>query len=103
MIAATRLLSDYGHSLARSHADTLKRTKHANMKVLRFESGDNDWRAAVAYDRKRKAFVLVAGDKSGVNEKRFYKTLIAKADLRISEHLESLKSAKKGQMRWVGA
>jgi hypothetical protein len=34
--------------------------------------------------------VLVAGDKSGVSQKRFYKSLIAKADARFSEHLQAL-------------
>ncbi|RSC31679.1 addiction module toxin RelE [Agrobacterium sp. FDAARGOS_525] len=97
LIAATKLLSDYGPQLGRPHADTLKGSKHANMKELRFEGSDGEWRAAFAFDPERKAIVLVAGDKSGVSQKRFYKTLIAKADLRFSEHLESLKSAKKGK------
>ena len=35
-------------------------------------------------------------DNSG-SEKRFYKLLIAKADLRFSAHVESLKAAKKGK------
>lgn len=97
LIAAARLLADYGLQLGRPHADTLKGSKHANMKELRFEGGDGEWPAAFAFDPKRKAIVIVAGDKSGVSQKRFYRTLIAKADLRFSEHLESLKSAEKGK------
>mgnify|MGYP001614412393 FL=1 len=97
LIAVSKLLADYGPQLSRPHADTLKGSKHANMKELRFEGGDGEWRAAFAFDPERKAIVLVAGDKSGVSQKRFYRTLIAKADLRFSEHLESLKSAKKGK------
>jgi len=38
---------------------------------------------------------LVAGDKSGGSRKRFYKQLIAKADFRFSDHVESLKLGKK--------
>ena len=38
----------------------------------------------------------VASEKSGGSQKRFYKQLIAKADLRFSLHLEILKAAKKG-------
>ncbi|MGQ3672625.1 type II toxin-antitoxin system RelE/ParE family toxin [Xanthobacter sp. TB0136] len=97
LIAATRLLSDYGPQLGRPHADTLKGSKHANMKELGFEAADGEWRAAFAFDPERRAIVLVAGDKSGGSQKRFYRQLIAKADLRFSEHLESLKSAKKGR------
>ncbi len=39
--------------------------------------------------------MLVAGDKSGVSQKRFYKTLIRKADERFAEHLEELEKARK--------
>ena len=48
-----------------------------------------------AFDPARNAIVFVAGDKSGGSQKRFYRSLIAKADLRFSDHLESLKSGKK--------
>jgi hypothetical protein len=37
---------------------------------------------------KRKAILLVAGDKSGVSEKAFYRQLIAKADKRFDAHLK---------------
>ena len=78
-------------------ADTLKGSKHANMKELRFEASDGEWRAAFAFDPERKAILLVAGDKSGGSEKRFYKQIIAKADFRFSAHVERLKAAKKGK------
>ena len=97
LIAATRLLQDHGPQLGRPHADTLKGSKHANMKELRFEAADGEWRAAFAFDPERRAIMLVAGDKSGGSQKRFHRQLIAKADLRLSEHLESLKPAKKGR------
>ena len=97
LIAATKLLSDYGPQLSRPHADTLKGSKHANMKELRFEAADGEWRAAFAFGPERRAILLVAGDKSGGSQKRFYRKLIAKADFRFSEHLESLKAVKKGK------
>ncbi len=97
LLAAAKLLADYGPQLGRPHADTLKGSKHANMKELRFEASDGEWRAAFAFDPERKAILLVAGDKSGGSEKRFYKQLIAKADLRFSAHVESLKAVKKGK------
>jgi hypothetical protein len=97
LLAVAKLLADYGPQLGRPHADTLKGSKHANMKELRFEGADGEWRAGFAFDPERKAIVLVAGDKSGGSEKRFYRQLIAKADLRFSAHVESLKAAKKGK------
>jgi hypothetical protein len=36
---------------------------------------------------KRNAVLLIAGDKSGGGEKRFYRQLIAKADERFGDHL----------------
>jgi hypothetical protein len=35
------------------------------------------WRVAFAFDTKRTAILLVAGDKSGHSEKRFYRKLIS--------------------------
>jgi len=52
------------------------------MKELRFGAADGEWRVAFAFDTKRKAIILIAGDKSGVSEKRFYRELIRKADER---------------------
>ena len=67
------------------------------MKELIFEASDGEWRAAFAFDPERRAILLLAGDKSGGSEKRFYKQLIAKADMRLSAHVESLRAAKKGK------
>lgn len=65
------------------------------MKELRFSADDGVWRVAFAFDPERNAILLAAGDKSGVSEKRFYKTLIAKADKRYQGHLDRLAAAKK--------
>ena len=39
--------------------------------------------------------LLVAGDKSGVSEKKFYKRLIAVADERFDAHLSRLKKKER--------
>jgi hypothetical protein len=49
------------------------------MKELRFEAAGGVWRVAFAFDPKRRATLLVCGDKSGGGEKRFYRQLIGKA------------------------
>ena len=46
---------------------------------------------AFAFDTKRKAILLVAGDKSGVSQSAFYRQLITKADDRFDAHLNRLK------------
>ena len=85
------LLQAVGPMLGRSHVDTLSGSKHVNMKEMRFNADDGVWRVVFAFDPKRQAIVLVAGDKSGVAQGRFYKALIAKADGRYAAHLETLK------------
>ena len=58
--------------------DTLNGSRHANMKELRFRAADGEWRVAFAFDPKRRAILLVAGDKSGGSEKRFSRGLLRK-------------------------
>jgi hypothetical protein len=91
LAACLILLGEFGPALKRPHCDTLKGSRHANMKELRFNADDGVWRVAFAFDPKRNAIMLVAGDKSGVNEKRFYRQLIATADDRFDAHLALLK------------
>ncbi len=85
------LLRTYGPKLGRPYVDTLAKSRHANMKELRFTADDGVWRVAFAFDPERQAIILVAGDKSGVAQSRFYKGLITKADKRFGAHLETLK------------
>ncbi len=96
LLAVAKLLGEYGPQLGRPYVDTLNGSKYANMKEMRFSAADGEWRVAFAFDPERNAIVLVAGDKSGGSQQRFYKQLIAKADSRFSGHLENLKPAKKG-------
>ena len=65
------------------------------MKELRFSAADGEWRVAFAFDPKRKAILLVAGDKSGGSERRFYRELISKADDRLDAHLARLRKERK--------
>lgn len=90
LLAYTKLLEFQGPHLKRPHADTLNGSGYDNMKELRFKASDGVWRVAFAFDPKRKGILLVAGDKSGTSQKRFYKQLITKADRRFGEHLSRL-------------
>lgn len=81
------LLAVMGPSLGRPRADTLKASRHKNMKELRFDAEGGVWRVAFAFDPARQAILLVAGDKAGENERRFYDWLIRTADERFDAHL----------------
>ena len=80
-------LQRFGPQLGRPRVDTLKGSCHANMQELCFSAAGGEWRVAFAFDPKHKAILLVAGDKSGVSERRFYRELIRKADDRFDTHL----------------
>ena len=95
MAATLIALREFGPTLGRPEVDTLKDSKFANMKELRFRAAGGVWRVAFAFDPERDAILLVAGDKSGGSEKRFYRELIRKADERFDTHLAHLKVTPK--------
>ncbi|TPW26636.1 addiction module toxin RelE [Pararhizobium mangrovi] len=84
------LLAHEGPDLGRPYVDTLKGSSFANMKEMRFDADGGVWRLAFAFDPDRKAILLVAGDKGGKDQKRFYKRFIRKADQRFANHLAAL-------------
>ncbi len=95
ILALARLLQQFGPQLGRPRVDTLNGSRHKNMKELRFGAAGGEWRVAFAFDPRRRAILLVAGDKSGMSERRFYRELIRKADDRFNAHLARQKEAKK--------
>jgi len=95
LLALSRLLEKFGPHLGRPRVDTLNGSRHANMKELRFGAEGGVWRVAFAFDPKRNAILLVAGDKSGIGDRRFYRELIRKADVRYDAHLARLKGKRR--------
>jgi len=87
LLAQLQLLACCGPALGRPRVDTLKGSRHSNMKELRFSVGNGVWRIAFAFDPSRCAVLLVAGDKAGISERRFYRSLIERADARFERHL----------------
>jgi hypothetical protein len=97
LLAHAKLLEAFGPHLGRPRADTLKGSRHANMKELRFDAAGGVWRVAFAFDPRREAILLVAGDKAGTAQKRFYKQLVRKADERFDAHLKRLTAENGGK------
>lgn len=87
MLAAMHLLEEFGPQLGRPYADTVNGSIFSNMKELRVQHSGCPIRAFFAFDPTRNAIVLCAGDKTGVNEKRFYKEMIKLADNEFTKHL----------------
>jgi len=87
-------LRERGSQLGRPLVDTLNGSTYPNMKEMRFRVGRQVWRTAFAFDPERKGIILVAANKQGKDQKKFYAQLIKTADIRYSAHLETLN--KKG-------
>ena len=75
LLAHAKVLAEFGPSLGRPTVDTLKGSRHSNMKELRFSWNGQVWRVAFAFDPQRQAILLVGGDKGSVDQRRFYKRL----------------------------
>jgi len=81
--APIRTLEQIGPILGRPYVDTLKDSKHSNMKELRKPGGT--LRVLFAFDAKRRAVLLIGGDKSG--DSMFYERMIPIADRLLEEYL----------------
>jgi hypothetical protein len=82
------LLTEYGPHLPRPHADTLKGSKLSNLKELRAQTDAHVFRVAFLFDERRKAVLLIGGDKKGKNEERFYRNLIKQAEEIYQQYLD---------------
>jgi hypothetical protein len=82
-------LAKEGPALRRPLADRVKGSRYHNMKELRPpSSGTTEIRMLFAFDPRREAIVLVAGDKSG-NWDGWYRKAIPVADDRFTQHLKA--------------
>jgi hypothetical protein len=90
LLAAVRVLRDQGPGLGRPLVDTIKGSRHNNMKELRPGStGRSEVRVLFAFDKIRHAILLVGGDKSG-DWSRWYDVNVPIADDRFEEHQRML-------------
>jgi hypothetical protein len=85
--AAVDELERLGPRLGRPFVDSVKGSRHPNMKELRSVGGH--LRALFAFDPRRTAIVLVGGDKTG-EWSRWYERNIARADRLYDRHLKTL-------------
>ncbi len=83
------LLESNGPSLGRPHADTVKGSRHPNMKELRTQCSGRPLRTFFAFDPRRSAILLIGGDKSG--DKRFYDKMIPRADVLFDTYLKEIR------------
>ena len=87
--AAVNVLERSGPSLGRPLVDTVKQSRHKNMKELIPPA--SDIRVLFAFDARRAAILLIGGDKSG-EWSAWYDRMVPVADDLFDEHLRELES-----------
>lgn len=83
------VLSERGPALGRPQADSVKGSRHPNMKELRIQHQGRPYRVLFAFDPRRTAVLLIGGDKTG--DSKWYETFVPMADRLYDEHLEALR------------
>jgi len=86
------ILRNIGPSLGRPHVDSVKGSRHKNMKELRIQNRQRRFRILFAFDPGRRAILLIGGDKRG--DKRFYQKMIPLADALLDRHLAKWRKGK---------
>jgi hypothetical protein len=86
--AAVRRLEALGPALGRPHVDTIKISRHHNMKELR--PMESNIRGLFAFDPRRSAILLIGGDKSG-KWKQWYRQMVPLADRLYDVYLDELR------------
>lgn len=81
------ILKEIGPQLGRPYVDTIKQSRHKNMKELRTQNKMRLFRIFFTFDLERRAILLIGGDKRG--DKRFYEKMIPIADDLYDEHIKS--------------
>ena len=95
-LSAIEVLEEEGPSTGRPFADSLKGSRHSNMKELR---ATRTVRIFFAFDPRRVAILLIGGDKAG-KTKRFYRQMISKADRIYDGHLRRITKGADDNGRW---
>lgn len=94
VFSALRVLRESGPGLGRPLVDAVKGSAISNLKELRPTSpGASEIRILFVFDPKRRAILLVAGDKSQARKRRFkwsgwYRKAIAEAERIYQRYLE---------------
>ena len=78
-----------GPHLGRPDVDTVKGSRHSNMKEPRTQHRGKPYRTFFAFDPRRTAILLLGGDETG--DKPFYDRMIPLADDLYDHHLQELK------------
>lgn len=86
---AVGLLEAKGPTLGHPHSSGVAGSRHSHMRELRVQHEGRPYRVFYAFDPRRNAILLIAGDKTG--DDRFYVRMVPIADSLYDRHLEQLR------------
>ena len=95
--AKVGLLEECGPALGRPHVDTIRGSRHPNMKELIVQHAGRPYRILFAFDPRRSAILLIGGDKTGHD--RWYEEYVPRADRLYDQHLETLRREDRARRR----
>jgi hypothetical protein len=84
--AVLRVLKQTGPKLGRPYVDSVEGSRHSNLKELRVQSKGRPFRVIFAFDKQRRAVLLIGGNKA--RNKRFYDQMIPLADQIFDDFLK---------------
>jgi hypothetical protein len=87
--AAIGLLENRGPQLPFPYSSGVSSSRHSHMRELRTQVHGRPFRTLYAFDPRRVAILLIAGDKTG--DDRWYDVFVPKADDLYDEHLDVLR------------
>ena len=87
--AIVALLERKGPRLPFPYSSGINGSRHSHMRELRVQSGGDPLRVFYAFDPRRAAILLVAGNKTG--DHRFYQRMIPLADRLYDEYIGELR------------
>ena len=90
--ARVRLLMERGPNLGFPFSSQVKSSRYPEMRELRAQAGGDPLRMLDAFDPRRTAILLVAGDKTG--DDRWYETNVPIADRRFERHLQAIEKER---------
>jgi hypothetical protein len=88
ILTCVEALRQAGPNLGRPRVDSVEGSQHSNMKELRIQHRGNPWRILFTFDSRRRAILLVGGNKG--EDKRWYERNIPIADERFERHQQAL-------------
>lgn len=82
------LLEVHGPGLGRPHVDTMKLSRHPNMKELRIVHRGGAYRVLFAFDPRQMGILLLGGRKA---DQKWYKRAVRAADKIYDRYLQQLR------------